>query len=117
MEGGLNTELWFNLALQASFYIQVLTFPQPRITICRSFLNMPDKIRKRQSEAIRRKKRTVIENIHKLGQFPGIDVAFIIRQNRQYTFYQSVDLADFPPPKEQIVSKRPAFDKQSKLNS
>lgn len=74
-----------------------------------SFLNMPDKIRKRQSEAIRRKKKTVIENIHKLGQFPGIDVAFIVRQNGQYTFYQSVNLADFPPSKEQIVSKFPRF--------
>ena len=52
-----------------------------------------------------RKKRTVIKNIHKLGQFPGIDVALIIRQNGQYTTYQSVDKADFPLSKEQIVSR------------
>jgi hypothetical protein len=67
---------------------------------------MPDKIRKRQNEAIKRKKKTVIENIHKLGKLPGIDVAFTIRQNGQYTTYQSVDRADFPLLKEQIVSRR-----------
>jgi hypothetical protein len=67
---------------------------------------MPDKIRKRQNEAIKRKKKTVIENIHKLGKLPGIDVAFTIRQNGQYTTYQSVDRADFLPSKEQIVSRR-----------
>jgi hypothetical protein len=66
---------------------------------------MRDNTRKRQSEAVRRKKKTVIKNIHKLGQLPGIDVALVIRQNRQYTTYQSVDRADFPPSKEQIVSR------------
>jgi hypothetical protein len=58
-----------------------------------------------QSEAIRRKKRTVIKNIHKLGQLPSIDIAFTVCQNGQYTIYQSVDPADFPPSKEQIISK------------
>jgi hypothetical protein len=43
---------------------------------------MLDKIRKRQNEAIKRKKKTVIENIHMLGKLPGIDVAFSIRQNK-----------------------------------
>ena len=70
-------------------------------------LNMPDKTRKRQSEAIRRKKKTVIEKIYKLGQLPGIDVAFFIRQNGRYTTYQSLDAADFPQPKEHIVSGLP----------
>jgi hypothetical protein len=66
---------------------------------------MRDNTRKRQGEAVRRKKKTVIKNIHKLGQLPGIDVALVIRQNRKYTTYQSVDRADFPPSKEQIVSR------------
>jgi hypothetical protein len=42
---------------------------------------MPDKVRKRQNEAINRKKKTLIKNFHKLGKLPGIDVAFTIRQN------------------------------------
>ena len=68
---------------------------------------MPDKIRKRQSKAIRGKKKTAIKNIHKLGKLPSIDVALIIYQNRQYTAYKSVDRADFPLSKEQIVSRSP----------
>jgi hypothetical protein len=50
-------------------------------------LNMPDKTRKRQNEAIRRKKKTLIKDIHKLGKLLGIDVSFTIRQNGQYTTY------------------------------
>ena len=61
---------------------------------------MPDKIRKRQNEAIKRKKKTVIKNIYKLRKLPNIDVAFTIRQNGQYTTYQSVDRADFLLSKE-----------------
>lgn len=66
---------------------------------------MADKIRKRQNEAIRRKKISLIKKIHKLGKLPGIDVAFTIRQNGQYTTYQSVEGAGFPPSKEQLVSR------------
>jgi hypothetical protein len=66
---------------------------------------MPDKTRKRQNEAISKKKKTLIKNIHKLGKLPGIDVAFTICQNGQYTTYQSVDQADFPPSKKQLVSR------------
>ena len=71
---------------------------------------MLDKIRKRQNEAIKKKKKTVIQNIYKLRKLSSIDVAFTIRQNRQYTTYQSVDRADFPLSKEQLVS-RPPIDK------
>jgi hypothetical protein len=75
---------------------------------------MPDKSRKRQNEAISRKKKTLIKNIHKLGKLPGIDVAFTIRQNGQYTTYQSVDRADFPPLKKQLVSRaQDSIDKPS----
>jgi len=66
---------------------------------------MPDKTRQRQNEAISKKKKTLIKHIHKFGKLPSIDVAFTIRQNRQYTTYQSVDRADFPPSKKQLVSK------------
>jgi hypothetical protein len=55
---------------------------------------MPDKIQKRPNESIKRKKKTVIENIYKLGKFPGIDVAFTIRQ------MDSILLIN--PPTEQI---------------
>jgi hypothetical protein len=68
---------------------------------------MPDKSRKRQNEAISRKKKTLIKNIHKLGKLPSIDVAFTIRQNGQYTTYQSVDRVDFPLLKKQLVSRPP----------
>jgi hypothetical protein len=44
-------------------------------------LNMPDKTRKRQNEAISREKKTIIKNIHKLGKLPGINLAFTICQN------------------------------------
>jgi len=63
-------------------------------------LNMPDKTRKRQNETISRKKKTLIKNIHKFGKLLGIDIAFTIYQNGQYTTYQSIDQADFPPPKK-----------------
>jgi hypothetical protein len=75
---------------------------------------MPDKTRKRQNEAISKKKKTLIKNIHKLGKLPGIDVAFTIRQNGQYTTYQSVDRADFSPSKKQLVSRlQNSIDKPS----
>jgi hypothetical protein len=75
---------------------------------------MPDKIRKRQNEAISRKKNTLIKNIYKLGKLSSIDVAFAICQNGQYTTYQSVDRADFPPSKKQLVSRPPgSIDKPS----
>jgi len=63
---------------------------------------MRDNSRKRQGEAARKKKKTMIKNIHKLGQFPGINIAFVIRQNGQYITYQSV--VDFPPSRKQIIS-------------
>jgi hypothetical protein len=66
---------------------------------------MPDKIRKRQNEAIKKKKKTVFKNIYKLRKLLNIDVIFIIRQNRQYTIYQSVNRADFPLLKEQLISR------------
>jgi len=60
---------------------------------------MLDKTRKRQNKSINRKKKPVIENIHKPGKLPNINMPFIIRQNKQYTTYQSVDGADFLLPK------------------
>ena len=75
---------------------------------------MPDKIRKRQNKAIKRKKKTVIKNIYKLRKLLGIDVAFTIRQNKQYIIYQSVDRADFLLLKEQLISRPPgSIDKLS----
>jgi hypothetical protein len=75
---------------------------------------MVDKVQKRKSEAVRRKKKTVIKQIHKLGKYPGIDVAYTICQNGRYTTYQSVNKPGFPPSREQIVrmsldlSKKPS---------
>jgi hypothetical protein len=43
-------------------------------------------------------------------------VAFTIRQNGQYTTYQSADRVDFPPSKEQIVSRPSGLDGRTKLN-
>lgn len=74
--------------------------PQPKLQ--QPQLNMPDKIRKWQSGAINRKKRTVIANIHKLVKFLAIAATFIICQNGQYTTYHSVGRADFPSTKEWI---------------
>ena len=59
------------------------------------------------SDCISRKKKTLIKTIHKLGKLPGIGVAFTIRKNGQYTTYQSVDRAGFPPSKKQLVSRPP----------
>jgi hypothetical protein len=70
---------------------------------------MPDKIRKRQNKAISKKKKTLIKNIYKFRKLPSIDVAFTIYQNRRVTTYQSVNRADFPPLKKQLVSKPPGL--------
>jgi hypothetical protein len=88
-----------------TFHIKRAISSGPELQVIAFHLSMHNKVRKRQSEALSRKKRTVIKNIHKLGQFSGIDVALVIRQNGQYTTYQSIDKADFPPSKEQIVSR------------
>jgi hypothetical protein len=51
------------------------------------YLSIHDNNRKRQTEVVRKKKKIMIKNIHKLGQFPGIDIIFIIHQNKQYIIY------------------------------
>ena len=64
---------------------------------------MPDEIQKDTTRLSKGNKKTVIENVYELGKIPGIDVAFIISQNRQCTTYESVKGAGFPLSKEQIV--------------
>jgi hypothetical protein len=67
---------------------------------------MAVKTPKRRSERLSRRKSTLINKAHELGEFCDVDVALIIRNRRTglYTTYKSVDLESFPPSKEQIAS-------------
>ena len=65
---------------------------------------MRDKIQKNLSEAVRKRKETVIKKIHEIGLLPGIDVAFIFHQNGRYTTYRSIDRIGWPPSIIDIVS-------------
>ena len=50
---------------------------------------MCNKSQRNQSEATRRKKRTVITKAHKYRKFPGIYITLLIYYNGQYTTYHS----------------------------
>jgi hypothetical protein len=60
----------------------------------------------RRSERLNRRKSTLINKAHELAEFCDVDVALIIRDRRtgRYFTYHSVDLASWPPSKEQIAS-------------
>ncbi|KAG4415557.1 hypothetical protein IFR04_011321 [Cadophora malorum] len=70
---------------------------------------MAVKAPKRRSERLSRRKATLINKAYELAEFCDVDVALIIRnrQTGRYFTYNSVDLASWPPSKEQIASHCP----------
>ncbi|KAH8779386.1 hypothetical protein BGZ57DRAFT_725961, partial [Hyaloscypha finlandica] len=59
---------------------------------------------KRRSERLSRRQSTLVNKAHDLVEFCDADVALIIRPRRtgRYFTYYSIDLASWPPTKEQI---------------
>ncbi|KAH8744180.1 hypothetical protein BGZ57DRAFT_778986, partial [Hyaloscypha finlandica] len=64
---------------------------------------------KRRSERLSRRRSTLINKAHELAEFCDIDIALIIRNRRTSRYFtsNSVDLASWPPFKEQIASRWP----------
>ncbi|TGO32401.1 hypothetical protein BHYA_0321g00080 [Botrytis hyacinthi] len=58
---------------------------------------MTSRANKMRSEAIRKRKATLIKKAHELGRLDGIDVAVFIFHRNQYFTYKSVDTISWPP--------------------
>jgi hypothetical protein len=59
---------------------------------------------KRRIENLGRRKKTVLKKVYELGEYDGIEVALIIRQNGRFFTYRSVDQESWPPSMKEIVS-------------
>jgi hypothetical protein len=59
--------------------------------------------RKRRTDNLGRRKKTLLKKAHELGKYDGVDVAVIIRQNGKFFTYRSVDHKSWPPSMEEIV--------------
>ncbi len=59
---------------------------------------------KRRSENLGRRKKTVLKKVYELGEYDGIEVALIIRQNGRFFTYRSMDHESWPPSMKEIVS-------------
>jgi hypothetical protein len=58
---------------------------------------------KRRSENLGRRKKTVLKKVYELGEYDGIDVALIIRQNGRFFTYRSISHESWPPSMKEIV--------------
>jgi hypothetical protein len=58
---------------------------------------------KRRSENLGRRKKTVLKKVYELGEYDGVEVALIIRQNGRFFTYRSLDHESWPPPMKEIV--------------
>jgi hypothetical protein len=58
--------------------------------------------RKDKNGPIRRMK-TAIKKLHELGQFPGVEVATVIRKQGKITTYESIDRESWWPVLEELV--------------
>jgi hypothetical protein len=81
------SDLKRRLLLSSSSLLFYIKSVNSSAKVTASQLNMPDKSRKRQNEAIKRKKKTATKNIHKFRKLPNINKTFIIHQNKQYITY------------------------------
>ena len=59
--------------------------------------------RKRRTDNLGRRKKTLLKKAYELGKYDGVDVAVIIRQNGKFFTYRSVDHKSWPPSMEEIV--------------
>ena len=58
---------------------------------------------KRRLENLGRRKKTLFKKAYELGEYDGIDVALIIRQNGRFFTYRSIDHESWPPSMKDIV--------------
>jgi SRF-type transcription factor (DNA-binding and dimerisation domain) len=58
---------------------------------------------KRSLESLGRRKKTLFKKVHELGEYDGIDVALIIRQNGRFFTYRSINREFWPPSMKEIV--------------
>jgi hypothetical protein len=111
-------DVWFGGCSKRSFTIfryfiielRIFKVPCASLNLQRIIsLIMAVKPPKRRSERLSRRKSTLINKAHELAEFCDVDVALIIRnrQTGRYFTYNSVDLASWPPSKEQIASHCP----------
>jgi SRF-type transcription factor (DNA-binding and dimerisation domain) len=61
---------------------------------------------KRRSENLGRRKKTLLKKVYEFGEYDGIEVALIIRQNGRFFTYRSVDHEFWPPSMKEIVRLR-----------
>jgi hypothetical protein len=59
--------------------------------------------RKKITDNLGWRKKTLLRKVYELGKYYDVDVALIIRQNGQFTTYRSIDLESFPPSMKEIV--------------
>ena len=67
---------------------------------------MERKALKNKSEQLRRGKKTLVRQAHKLATVHNIDIAIIMHKNGQYCTYRSLDHESWPPTMKQIVSRK-----------
>ena len=60
-------------------------------------------LRRKNAENLRRRKETLFKKVYELGEYDGIDVALIIRQNGRFFTYRSIDHESWPPSMKEIV--------------
>jgi hypothetical protein len=65
--------------------------------------------RKRRTDNLGRRKKTLLKKVYELGKYYDVDVALIIRQNGQFITYRSIDLESFPPSMKEIVRVYPFY--------
>ena len=58
---------------------------------------------KKITENLGRRKKTLLKKVYELGEYDGIDVALIIRQNGRLFTYRSIDYESWPPSMKEIV--------------
>jgi hypothetical protein len=58
---------------------------------------------KKRSENLGRRKKTVLKKVYELGEYDGVDVALIIRQNSRFFTYKSINHESWPPSMKEIV--------------
>jgi hypothetical protein len=67
-------------------------------------------VRKKGSEALRKRKKTLFKKAYELGQLPNVEIAVIIHANGRYSTYRFVDKASWPPDMKHIVNYTSGFD-------
>jgi hypothetical protein len=68
---------------------------------------MERRVLKNKREQLRRGKRTLVKQAHKLATVHNVDIAIIMHKNGQYFTYRSVDRESWPPTMKQIVRRNP----------